>query len=35
MLHDYYGRALVQSGKTAQGQQELQFAQRLRKHQGW
>lgn len=32
MLHDMYGRALLQAGKTAEGKHELQIAQRLRRH---
>jgi tetratricopeptide (TPR) repeat protein len=32
MLHDMYGRALLQAGKTTEGEHELQIAQRLRRH---
>jgi hypothetical protein len=32
MLHDMYGRVLLQAGKTAEGQHELQIALRLRRY---
>lgn len=35
MLHDYYGRALIQLGEKEKGEHELQIAQKLRHRQAW